>query len=56
MSRSDMSDLEWEFIRCVLPNKSRGVRMRPATLKKRPPALHGPLKRRIIHENPCFGQ
>ncbi|MBF6309306.1 transposase, partial [Nocardia farcinica] len=25
MSRSDMSDLEWEFIKCVLPNKSRGV-------------------------------
>lgn len=25
MSRSDMSDFEWEFIKCVLPNKSRGV-------------------------------
>ena len=25
MSRSDMSDLEWECIKCVLPNKSRGV-------------------------------
>ena len=26
MARSDMSDLEWEFIRAVLPNKSRGVK------------------------------
>ena len=26
MSRSDMSDLEWEFIKCVLPNKFRGVK------------------------------
>ena len=26
MSRSDMSDLEWQFIKCVLPNKSRGVK------------------------------
>ncbi len=26
MSRSDMSDLEWEFIKCVLPNKTRGVK------------------------------
>ncbi len=26
MSRSDMSDLEWAFIKCVLPNKSRGVK------------------------------
>ena len=26
MSRFEMSDLEWEFIKCVLPNKSRGVR------------------------------
>jgi len=25
MSRSDMTDFEWEFIKCVLPNKSRGV-------------------------------
>lgn len=25
MSRSDMSDLEWESIKCVLLNKSRGV-------------------------------
>ena len=25
MSRSDMSDLEWEFIKCGLPNTSRGV-------------------------------
>ena len=24
MARSDMSDLEWEFIKCVLPNKVRG--------------------------------
>ena len=24
MARSDMSDLEWEFIRAVLPNKTRG--------------------------------
>ncbi len=26
MSRSDRSDLEWAFIKCVLPNKSRGVK------------------------------
>ena len=26
VSRSDMSDLEWEFIKCALPNKSRGVK------------------------------
>jgi hypothetical protein len=26
MSRSDMSDLEWAFVKCVLPNKSRGVK------------------------------
>ena len=26
MARSDMSDLEWEFIKAVLPNKSRGVK------------------------------
>ena len=26
MARSDMSDLEWEFIKQVLPNKSRGVK------------------------------
>jgi transposase len=26
MSRSDMSDFEWAFIKCVLPNKSRGVK------------------------------
>ena len=26
MSRSDMSDLEWEFIKRVLPNKPRGVK------------------------------
>ena len=26
MSRSDMSDLEWQFVNCVLPNKSRGVK------------------------------
>ncbi|MHA3914582.1 transposase, partial [Halovulum sp. GXIMD14793] len=24
MARSDMSDLEWAFIKAVLPNKSRG--------------------------------
>ncbi|MEL7469943.1 MAG: transposase, partial [Pseudomonadota bacterium] len=24
MARSDMSDLEWEFIKAVLPNKVRG--------------------------------
>ncbi len=24
MARSDMSDLEWEFIKAVLPNKTRG--------------------------------
>jgi len=27
MSRSDMSDLEWQFIKSVLPNKSRGVKL-----------------------------
>lgn len=26
MSRFDMSELEWQFIKCVLPNKSRGVK------------------------------
>ena len=26
MARSDMSDLEWEFIKAVLPNRSRGVK------------------------------
>ena len=26
MARSDMSDLEWEFIKAVLPNNSRGVK------------------------------
>lgn len=26
MSRFDMSDLEWRFIQCVLPQKSRGVK------------------------------
>jgi len=26
MSRSDMSDLEWQFIKSVLPNQSRGVK------------------------------
>ncbi|MDG1336190.1 MAG: transposase [Tateyamaria sp.] len=26
MARSDMSDLEWEFIKSVPPNKSRGVK------------------------------
>jgi len=26
MARSDMSDLEWDFIKQVLPNKSRGVK------------------------------
>ena len=26
MPRSDMSDLEWEFIKAVLPNNSRGVK------------------------------
>jgi transposase len=26
MARSDMSDLEWEFIKQVLPNNSRGVK------------------------------
>jgi len=26
MSRSDMSDLEWQFIKGILPNKSRGVK------------------------------
>ena len=26
MARSDMSDLEWQFIKAVLPNKSRGVK------------------------------
>lgn len=25
MARSDMSDLEWEFIKAVLPNKTRGL-------------------------------
>ncbi|EEE35060.1 hypothetical protein RKLH11_4231 [Rhodobacteraceae bacterium KLH11] len=25
MARSGMSDLEWDFIKRVLPNKSRGV-------------------------------
>ena len=24
MARSDMSDLEWEFIKAVLPNNTRG--------------------------------
>lgn len=24
VARSDMSDLEWEFIKAVLPNKTRG--------------------------------
>ena len=26
MQRSDMSDLEWEFIKTVLPNNTRGVK------------------------------
>jgi len=26
MSRSDVSDLEWQFIKSVFPNKSRGVK------------------------------
>ena len=26
MARSDMSDLEWEFIGQVLPNKTHGVK------------------------------
>ena len=26
MSRSNMSALEWEFMKCVLPNNSRGVK------------------------------
>ena len=26
MARSDMSDLEWDFIKAVLPNKARGVK------------------------------
>ena len=26
MARSDMSDLEWNFIKQVLPNKPRGVK------------------------------
>ena len=26
MAQSDMSDLEWELINSVLPNKSRGVK------------------------------
>jgi len=26
MSRFDMSDLEWRFIQCFLPNNSRGVK------------------------------
>lgn len=26
MARSDMSDLEWEFIKIVLPDKTRGVK------------------------------
>jgi len=26
MARSDMSDLEWDFIKAVLPNKPRGVK------------------------------
>jgi len=26
MSRFDMSELEWQFIKCMLPNKSRGVK------------------------------
>ncbi len=26
MARSDMSDLEWEFIKRVLPNKPRGIK------------------------------
>ncbi|MEM7620743.1 MAG: IS5/IS1182 family transposase, partial [Pseudomonadota bacterium] len=26
MSRFDMTDLEWDFIKCALPNKSRGVK------------------------------
>ncbi len=26
MARSDMSDLEWEFIKRVLPTKPRGVK------------------------------
>ena len=26
MARSDMNDLEWEFIKAVLPNKSRSVK------------------------------
>ena len=26
MGRSEMSDLEWDFIRSVLPKKSRGVK------------------------------
>jgi len=26
MARSDLSDLEWEFIKAVLPNNSRGVK------------------------------
>ena len=26
MARSDMSDLEWNFVKVLLPNKSRGVK------------------------------
>ena len=26
MARSDLSDLEWEFIKALLPNNSRGVK------------------------------
>ncbi len=26
MTRSDMSDLKWDFIKAVLPNKTRGVK------------------------------
>lgn len=26
MSRFEMSELEWKFIKCVLPNKGRGLK------------------------------
>ena len=26
MARFDMSEVEWQFIKCVLPNKSSGVK------------------------------
>jgi len=59
MARSDMSDLEWEFIQAVLPNKSRGEPPRvyrrvklskgePMTTRRHTPAYPGELRERGV--------